>query len=117
MNSVSNSKDRITWHLACHTTEVPAEGGACALIEGKQIAIFNLERRDEWYAVDNRCPHKQQMALSRGMTGCQNDEPKIACPFHKKTFSLRTGEGLNDDSCKIDTFPIQVREGFVYIGL
>ncbi|PWJ60612.1 nitrite reductase (NADH) small subunit [Dyadobacter jejuensis] len=115
MNHVSN--EPINWHLACTVEDVPAEGGACAYIQGRQIAIFNLARRGEWYATDNQCPHRQQMALARGMTGCENEEPKVACPFHKKTFSLRTGQGLNDENCRIDTFPVHIREDKVYIGL
>ena len=117
MNNISNIKDRITWHKACHVNDIPENGGACALIEGKQIAIFNFARRGEWYATDNLCPHRQQMAIARGMIGSQGDEPKVACPFHKKTFSLRTGECLSDDSCHISTFPIQIREESVFIGL
>jgi len=64
--------DTLTWHVACQTDDVPADGGACALIDGRQIAIFNFARRGEWYATDNECPHRQgQMALSRGMIGSQ----------------------------------------------
>jgi nitrite reductase (NADH) small subunit len=57
------------------------------------------------------------MILSRGMIGSQAEEPKVACPFHKKTFSLSTGKNLNGDTCDIDTYPIRVDEGVVYIGL
>ena len=64
--------------MACHTNDIPADGGACALINGRQIAIFHFARRGEWYATDNQCPHRQQMALSRGMTGSHQGEPKVA---------------------------------------
>ena len=78
----------ITWHLACSADDIPANGGACALIDGEQIAIFNLERRGEWYATQNLCPHRHQMALLKGMIGSTGikAERKVACPFHKKTF-------------------------------
>ena len=117
MEPIKNTKDRITWHKACHVEDIPADGGGCALIEGKQIAIFNFARRGEWYATDNMCPHRQQMAVSRGMIGSQGEEPKVACPFHKKTFSLQSGQCLNDESYKINTFPIMVKENQVYVGL
>jgi len=61
------------------------------------------------------CPHRKQMALSRGLIGTQGDEPKIACPFHKKTFSLETGECLSGDECSIRTYPVKVENGKVYI--
>jgi nitrite reductase (NADH) small subunit len=57
------------------------------------------------------------MALSRGMIGTQNDEPKVACPFHKKTFSLATGECLSGDECNIKTYPVKVEDGNVLIGI
>ncbi|QIP14281.1 nitrite reductase small subunit NirD [Spirosoma aureum] len=110
-------KHEITWHLACRVDDIPEDGGACALIEGKQIAIYNFTRRGKWYATDNECPHRQQMALSRGMIGSQADEPKVACPFHKKTFSLQTGQCLNDDSYQINTYSVKIKDGKVYIGI
>src|SRR6202008_1807051 len=79
----------VKWMAACRVDDVPGDGGACVLIDGEQIAIFYFSRRDEWYATENRCPHKQQMVLSRGIIGSAGAacEPKVACPFHKKTFS------------------------------
>ena len=107
-----------TWLPVCAATDIPADGGACALVKGEQVAIFNFARRGEWYATQNLCPHKQQMALSRGMIGSVGEacEPKVACPFHKRTFSLLTGECLNGDECAIQTYPIKVEANVVYIG-
>jgi nitrite reductase (NADH) small subunit len=81
-----------------------------------QIAVFNFTRRNEWYACQNLCPHKMQMILSRGMIGSHEGEPKVACPFHKKTFSLKSGQCLNADVDSISVFPVRVEDGFVYIG-
>jgi nitrite reductase (NADH) small subunit len=117
MEAIALNKENITWHLACRIEDIPEDGGACALIEGRQIAIFNFSRRGEWYATDNECPHRQQMVLSRGMIGSQGDEPKVACPFHKKTFSLQSGQCLNDEGYRINTFPVKIKEGLVYIGV
>jgi len=43
-------------------------------------------------------------------------EPKVACPLHKNTFSLKTGKHLNGDLDGIATYPVKVEDGFVYIG-
>lgn len=107
----------IEWQVVCRIEDIPQDGGACVLIDGEQIAIYNFSRRGEWYATQNLCPHKQQMVLSRGMIGTQGNEPKVACPFHKKTFSLKTGACLSGDEYEIKTFPIRVEDGKVYIGL
>lgn len=108
----------IHWLYACTTDEVPANGGVCVKYDNKQIALYYFARRDEWFASQNQCPHRNQMALSRGMIGSQDGEPKVACPFHKKTFSLATGECLSDDECEaIKTYPVKVDDGKVYIGV
>ncbi len=106
-----------TWFLACKASDVPANGGVCVKYGEDQIALFNFTRRGEWYATQNMCPHRMQMALSRGMIGTQEDEPKVACPFHKKTFSLKTGECLQGDECAIKTYDVKVEDGYVYIGV
>jgi nitrite reductase (NADH) small subunit len=109
----------VEWVAVCKASDVPRDGGVCALVQGEQIAIFNFTRREEWYATQNLCPHKQQMALARGMIGSTGEtcEPKVACPFHKKTFSLATGECLSGDDYQIKTYPIKVEAGQVYVGV
>ena len=107
----------ITWKHACAVTDVPENGGVCVKMGDAQIALFHFTRINEWFATQNECPHRQQMALSRGMIGTQGEVPKVACPFHKKTFSLRTGECLNGEECGIHTYPVKVEAGQVYIGL
>ncbi|MBP8155570.1 MAG: nitrite reductase small subunit NirD [Leadbetterella sp.] len=111
--------DTIVWHQACQTEDIPENGGGCALINGEQIAIFNFTRRNEWYATQNLCPHRQQMAISRGMIGStgEENEPKVACPFHKKTFSLKTGECMSGDDYEIKTYPIKIENNWVMIGM
>jgi nitrite reductase (NADH) small subunit len=106
-----------SWFYACTISEVPLNGGVCVKYNDEQIALFHFSRRNEWYATQNECPHRKQMALSRGMIGSQAEEPKVACPFHKKTFSLKTGECLSGDECAIKTYPVKVEDGKVFIGV
>lgn len=107
-----------TWFAACRAEEVPSNGGVCVKYGDEQIALFHFARRNEWYATQNECPHRKQMALSRGMIGAQGDEPKVACPFHKKVFSLKTGECLGDESCEhIRIYQVKVEDGTVYINM
>src|SRR4029079_17445109 len=107
-----------TWFAACKTTDVPINGGVCVKFKDEQIALFHFARRNEWYATQNGCPHRMQMALSRGMIGSQNGEPKVACPFHKKTFSLVNGRCIGDDMCEsIKIYPVKVENNIVLIGV
>ena len=115
---MSKSTESINWFAACRVADVPKNGGVCVKYEQEQIALFHFNRRGQWYATQNLCPHKQQMSLSRGMIGTQGDEPKIACPFHKKTFSLIDGHCMNDETVyRIKTFPVKVENDQVFIGI
>ena len=105
------------WYRAAPVEAFPQNGGACVKYQDMQIAVFNFSRRGEWYACQNLCPHKMQMILSRGMIGSINGEPKVACPFHKRTFSLKTGSCLNAEECSISVFPVKVEAGWVLIGI
>lgn len=104
------------WYKAAAVSQFPINGGACIKYKNLQIAIFNFTRKSTWYACQNLCPHKKQMILSRGMIGSEQGEPKVACPFHKKTFSLKDGKNLTGDVCDIATYPIKVEDGNVYVG-
>ncbi len=114
-----STRERSEWFFACFTDDVPENGGVCVKYHDQQIAVFNFSHRREWYATQNLCPHKQQMALSRGMIGSTGDhcEPKVACPFHKKTFSLLTGRCLGEEEFEIKTYPIKIQDGKVYIKI
>ncbi|NJM25518.1 MAG: nitrite reductase small subunit NirD [Bacteroidia bacterium] len=105
------------WFRAARATDFPANGGACVKYGGLQIAVFNFTRRNEWFACQNMCPHKKQMILSRGMIGSHDCEPKVACPFHKKTFSLQDGRCLNSDEDHLTVYPVRLQDGYVYIGV
>jgi|SRR5688500_15888852 nitrite reductase (NADH) small subunit len=118
VNNLSTTNNDIkVWFRAARVQDFPENGGACVRYKDQQIAVFNFTRRNEWYACQNLCPHKMQMVLSRGMIGSHLGEPKIACPFHKKTFSLKTGECLNAEECSITVYPVKIENGYVHIGL
>ena len=96
------------WFEAASTNDFPKDGGACVKYKDKQIAVFNFARENKWYACQNVCPHKMEMVLSRGMIGDHKGIPKVACPLHKKTFSLEDGENLNGDIAPIAVYPVKV---------
>jgi len=122
MSAVSNKyktvkpEDVKVWFKAAHTNAFPKDGGACVKYKDLQIAVFNFERLDKWYACQNLSPEKEEMVLSRGMIGDDKGIPKVACPLHKKTFSLESGENLNGDLDAIATYPVKIENNVVYIG-
>ena len=115
-NNVNTNTEIKTWHKAAKITDIPQNGGAAVLIKGKQIAIFNFTTKGEWYATQNLCPHRFEMVLSRGLIGDSSGEPKVACPLHKNSFSLETGQCLSGAPYQIDVYPVKIMDGFIYIG-
>jgi len=91
--------------------------GGCVVRHGEdQIAVFNFKDKTEWYAVENNCPHQNQMVLSRGIMGDQDGEPKIVCPLHKNAYSLKTGKLLNGEHCRnLKTYAIKNENGGIFI--
>jgi nitrite reductase (NADH) large subunit len=97
--------------------DFPHEGGAAIKYGKTQIAVFNFASRGEWYATQNMCPHRREFVLSRGMIGDQHGKPKVACPVHKKTFSLETGACLSGEDYSVRVFPVKVEGDDVYLHL
>jgi nitrite reductase (NADH) small subunit len=104
------------WFKAGKTIDFPIDGGGCIKYKNKQIAVIKFDKRNEWYACQNLCPHKMEMVLSRGMIGSADDIPKIACPLHKKTFSLVDGSNLSGDDLKIAVYPVKIEGDEVFVG-
>jgi nitrite reductase (NADH) small subunit len=105
------------WINVANVNAFVANGGGCVKLGELQIAVFNFGK-DEWYAVQNQCPHQQQMVLSRGLIGDANGEPKVSCPLHKNSFSLNTGEHLAGNAeWKLQTYPVKVEGGAVWLEL
>ncbi len=105
------------WICFGEASAIPCDGGATVKHGRHQIAIFNFSKMDRWFASQNLCPHKREMVLSRGLLGDIEGLPKVVCPMHKKSFSLETGEGLSDPTYSISTFPVEIREGRIFIDL
>jgi nitrite reductase (NADH) large subunit len=109
--------DDVRWVPVASVSDVPIDGGVAIKYGRCQIAVFNFSSRGEWYACQNMCPHKKAFVLSRGLIGDANGTPKVACPLHKKTFSLETGASLQGEEYHIRTFPVKVENGTVLLEL
>lgn len=109
--------DQTVWVDVGHVSDFPVDGGATIQRGKVQIAVFNFTSRGEWYASQNMCPHRKAFVLSRGMIGDAAGAPKVACPMHKKTFSLETGESLQGEEYSIRTFPVKIEDDRVLVEL
>jgi NAD(P)H-dependent nitrite reductase small subunit len=105
------------WVQVGRVSDFPVEGGRAVKYGRSQIAVFRFASRDKWYAGENLCPHKREMVLARGIMGDQQGAPKVACPLHKKTFSLESGQCLSGEDYKIRVFPVKVEMDALFLSL
>jgi nitrite reductase (NADH) small subunit len=96
----------IRWVDICGFAELLPERGACALVDGRQVAIFRTHD-DELFALSNRDPFSGAYVLARGILGTRRGVPTIASPMYKQAFDLRTGHCLDDAGRSVPTFRIR----------
>lgn len=96
------------WVVVGRVQDFPPDAGAAVKYGKVQIAVFRFQMLGRWYACQNMCPHRNAFVLSRGILGTQQGEPKIACPLHKRTFSLETGACLSGQQHTVKVFPVRV---------
>jgi nitrite reductase (NADH) small subunit len=93
--------------------------GRCALLNNNQIAIFRVitsTETQEFYAIDNYCPFSQANTLSRGVTGNIGDKLVVASPLYKQHFDLTTGVCIEDESVRINTYPVRLNGNTIQLA-
>jgi nitrite reductase (NADH) small subunit len=102
------------WVRICDYEAIYPDTGVCALVDGRQVAVFRLSD-GTLYAVSNYDPFSQANVLSRGIVGDRSGEPKIASPIYKQTFNLRTGVCYEDARVRLDVYRVRRRSGLVEV--
>ncbi|MFC8798689.1 nitrite reductase (NAD(P)H) small subunit family protein [Streptomyces griseoincarnatus] len=131
----SDSPAVARWERACLLTDLFPERGAAALFGDVQVALFRLPDTStgpgqgsdsaQVYAVQNLDPFSGAHVMSRGIVGTRAGVPTVAAPVYKQVFSLVTGECLvtADKTPKgalspdLLTYPVEIRDGVVHVGL
>jgi len=106
-------KPRTEWHLACALDEMLPDTGLCALIEGRQIALYSVD--GAVYAIDNQDPASGANVLARGIVGDLCGELVVASPLYKHHYSLVTGRCLEDPEKFVNVYPARVAETRVWV--
>lgn len=109
--------DDRTWVRVGSVKDFPVNGGAAIRYGYAQLAVYHFASRNEWYASANMCPHKREFVLARGILGDLQGEPKVACPLHKKAFSLKDGRCLTGENYAIETYPVKIDRDDVFLFL
>jgi nitrite reductase/ring-hydroxylating ferredoxin subunit len=78
--------------------------------DGHTIALF--ARGDQVYALDNRCPH-MGFPLHRGTLR----DGILTCHWHHARFDLATGGTFDQFADDVTTYPVEIRDGQVWVDL
>ena len=103
------------WVVVCAVDDIIDGVGVCALIGGRQVAVFRLLDGGLYYAIDNHDPFSAANVLSRGVVGDLKGQPVVASPIYKQHFNLQTGQCLEDESVSLDIFEVRVVDGMLQI--
>jgi nitrite reductase/ring-hydroxylating ferredoxin subunit len=90
--------------------EVRAAGRTSVRVAGHSLALFFHEGRV--HAVDNRCPH-MGFPLHRGTLR----DGILTCHWHHARFDLESGGTFDQFADEARVFPVQVRDGEVWVDL
>ncbi len=96
------------WQQVCAAAVLEEDVGSECWVKGRPIALFL--HRGTVYAVQDRCPHHEGQ-LSRGKVVGGD----AVCPLHGWNFDLRTGISPYNPHDRIDTYPVKVEQGQVWI--
>jgi nitrite reductase (NADH) small subunit len=107
--------DDADWTPVCALDDIVPDTGVCALVGGRQIALVRVGDADRVYAIDNFDPFSKAFVISRGIVGDRNGVPKIASPIFKQSFSLISGQCLDDPAVSIPIYAVRVRAGEISI--
>ncbi|MGY6277849.1 nitrite reductase small subunit NirD [Methylomonas sp. MgM2] len=105
------------WKDVCPYEDLQPDSGVCALVQGKQVAIFYLTRLKTAFAIGNFDPFSQANVLSRGMVGDIDGEPMVASPMYKQHFHLRTGVCFEDETVSVPSYPVKIENNRVAVQM
>lgn len=110
------SETGLQWHKVAGLDELADGRVKSASAGGRSLAIVHFD--GQYAAMDNHCPHQGgplgEGSIETGVDG----KCWLRCPWHGWDFDPLTGKppGGHEDSGQ-DTFPVEVREDGVYVGL
>lgn len=105
------------WIKVCALKNIYPATGVCALVAGKQVAIFRPDEEEQVFAINNMDPFARSNVLSRGLI-CQHQEQLwVASPLKKQRFNLLDGSCLDNDDVSVEAYKARVADGFVEVHL
>lgn len=95
----------------CRVEDIPA--GEVRMLQADERTKIALCNRDgQLYCLSNFCPH-----LTGNLGEGTLEEDVLVCPEHGWRFKLETGRCTTVRGKSAHTFPIEIEDGWVLVGL
>ena len=106
-----------SWDRVCQLDDITVGLGVCALVDGKQVAIFRPYNDDQLFAIDNLDPFSGANVLSRGIICQHKDELWVASPLKKQRFRLTDGVCYEDQEMSVPSYKVRVIDNNVEVNV
>ncbi len=103
-------KERDSFVSVARFEELQGKGSITVHPNGKTLVLFLYS--DKVYALDNRCPH-MGFPLDKGSV----EDGILSCHWHHARFDLASGGAFDLWADDIDSFPVELRDGEIYVDL
>lgn len=95
------------WNIVCTVDDLVPESGIAVWTDDGPVAIFYLPHRlPALFAISHTDPFSGANVLARGITGDLKGQPMVASPLYKQHFNLVTGQCLEDDTVRVNSYRV-----------
>ena len=118
-------------HLVGAEADIPERGGVLLTAGDVEVGVFKVGGR--MVAWENRCAHQGGPVCTGEVLGryeevvaadggslferFAEDEPHLVCPWHGWEYHLETGRCHADRRFGLKPYPVEVRDGQVYVRI
>jgi len=90
--------------------EIPVGENRCVKLGEVQVGLFH--NKEGLFALNNECPHRGA-PLHEGFV----TDGQVTCPWHQWQFQLEDGICRNIPKVRIPAYPVEIRNGTIWINL
>ena len=103
-----------TWHkIASAESDLIFNANHIAVIEIDSKKICIARYQNGLFGIPLKCPHAGGL-LSEGYVDALGN---IVCPVHRYKYNLRNGYNSSGEGFYLKTYPVQVKENGIFVGL
>ena len=97
------------WQTVARLDDLPPGGSFLVEFAGHDVALFR--EGDEYYAIDDRCPH-----AGASLCGGSVEGGVVTCPWHYWSFHLCDGVWTGNPRIRTRTYAVRVVGGDIQLA-